>query len=62
MPDPNNEAYVLEITAPLLRPGMTLKVGPFSKKYAAQVMESVMRVVREFNDAQSPIPEVKDRV
>lgn len=46
---PKNEQYNLEISNPLLRSGLTLKVGPFSKKHAVAMMNDVMNIIREFN-------------
>ncbi len=48
-----NERYVLKLHDPLLRPGMTLEVGPFRKGIAVDVLQEALRVVREFNEADS---------
>ena len=52
-PKPTNENYTLTISAPLLRPGLSLTVGPFSDRYAVEVMAKALDKVREFNTAQA---------
>ena len=47
-----NEPYDFEVGPPLLRPGLKLKVGPFSKKYAQTCMADAMEIVRAFNSSE----------
>lgn len=44
-----NEEYSLQISSPLLRPGLTLTVTSFSKRYAATVVKDALQIVREIN-------------
>lgn len=46
-----NEDYTLTLKAPLLRPGITLTVGPMSRKYATQATLAALNMVREINDS-----------
>lgn len=48
-----NEQVKLEISAPLLRPGLKLIVGPFSKKYARIALEDAMEIIRAFNSREA---------
>jgi hypothetical protein len=44
-----NEQYKLTIQSPLLRPGLTLTITSFSKKYAVDIVRDAMEIVREIN-------------
>lgn len=46
-----NTPWVITISAPLLRPGMTLTVGPVSEKYVVQETIKALEKVREINGA-----------
>ena len=48
-----NEKYTIRIGPPLLRPGLTLTVGPVSPKYAVRCMRQALAAVREFNKGES---------
>ena len=52
-PKPKNEKYTLTIKDPLLRPGLILNIGPFSKKYAVEVIQDAMEIVRKLNEEKS---------
>lgn len=49
----SNEQYHVEAEAPLLRPGLKITVGPFSKRYAADAVADLLEVVREINERES---------
>jgi hypothetical protein len=49
----SNEQYHVEAEAPLLRPGLKITVGPFSKRYAADAVSDLLEVVREINERES---------
>lgn len=49
----HNTEYEFEVSAPLLRPGMKLKVGPVSEDYVVPTAEKIMNFVREINSDDS---------
>ena len=55
-----NEAYMIEVGAPLLRPGMKVIVGPVSKRYVASTMSDLMEIIREFNEKEKKRAEEKE--
>ena len=50
-----NTEYQLEVTAPLIRPGLTIHVGPVSEKYLVEAVDKVMGMVREINSEDEKI-------
>lgn len=48
---PMNTPWVITVGAPLLRPGLTLTVGPVSEKYVVQETLKVLEKVREINES-----------
>lgn len=51
-----NQKYELVVQSPLLRPGLKLRVKGFSGKYAVDVMQQTMEIVREFNRPEQDKP------
>ncbi len=51
-----NNKYTIKVSAPLLRPGLTIETE-CSERYLVEVLKKIMDLVREFN-APQPAPEV----
>lgn len=52
-----NTSWVLTVTSPLLRPGLTLTMGPVSERYVVEEVQKAMDMVREIN---TPTPMLED--
>ena len=46
---PGNETYCIEMSSPLLRPGIRVSTE-VSGRYVVRTMQHMMQCVREFND------------
>jgi hypothetical protein len=52
----HNTPYTIEVSDPLLRPGMTITAGPVSEKYVSETARRMMEMVREINSTSSVHP------
>ncbi|MFA6526069.1 MAG: hypothetical protein WCT26_01480 [Candidatus Buchananbacteria bacterium] len=53
-----NETYEIEVSSPLLRPGLKVTTR-VSKKYFVPAMTDLMELIREFNEVQNQVPPAK---
>ncbi len=51
-----NETYLIEVSSPLLRPGLKISTE-VSKGYLVTAMMDLMEQVRDFNSKQDPVSE-----
>lgn len=56
MTDRRNTEYHIEVGAPLLRPGMTIRQGPVSEKYVVEETRKVLDLVRQINRPEEREP------
>jgi hypothetical protein len=60
-----NETYSIEVTSPLLRPGITIRTL-VSKQYIVEVTRDLLDIVRDINRSTTPVqilrPEIIDRL
>jgi len=48
-----NTPYIIKIEAPLLRPGMSITIGPVSEKYIVEETKKAMDFVRQINTTEN---------
>ena len=45
-----NTAYTIEVSDPLIRPGMKVIIGPVSENYLVEATRKIMNMIREINE------------
>ncbi len=52
MTDRQNTEYKIIVSAPLLRPGLTIESGPVSERYVVETAKRLLAFVREINGTE----------